>query len=143
METNTRYLEILQANKSYLQQQFAVDSLVVFGSVARNEMTEDSDVDIFVQMPPKMLLVIGIKQYLESLLNRPVDVVRNHPNMNPLLKKQIEKMFVNKEIDFNNEIFISNERQLSSIKKAKVSLQNVLSSIKQNVSEDFNYLVDA
>ncbi|MBP5371234.1 MAG: nucleotidyltransferase family protein [Bacteroidales bacterium] len=91
METNTRYLEILQANKSYLQQQFAVDSLVVFGSVARNEMTEDSDVDIFVQMPPKMLLVIGIKQYLESLLNRPVDVVRNHPNMNPLLKKQIEK----------------------------------------------------
>ena len=48
METNTRYLEILQANKSYLQQQFAVDSLVVFGSVARNEMTEDSDVDIFV-----------------------------------------------------------------------------------------------
>ena len=91
METNTRYLEILKANKSYLQQQFAVDSLVVFGSVARNEMTKDSDVDIFVQMPPKMLLVIGIKQYLESLLNRPVDVVRNHPNMNPLLKKQIEK----------------------------------------------------
>lgn len=49
----------------------------------------------------------------------------------------IEKMFINKELDFNNEIFISNERQLQSIKNAKTSLQNVLSSIEKDVSEDF------
>lgn len=53
------------------------------------------------------------------------------------LTATIEKMFINKDLDFNNEIFISNERQLQSIKNAKISLQNVLSSIEKDVSEDF------
>ena len=52
------------------------------------------------------------------------------------LTTTIEKMFINKELDFNNEIFISNERQLQSIKNAKTSLQNVLSSIENNMPED-------
>ena len=52
------------------------------------------------------------------------------------LTTTIEKMFINKELDFNNEIFISNERQLQSIKNAKASLQNVLSSIENNMPED-------
>ena len=52
------------------------------------------------------------------------------------LTSTIEQMFINKELDFNNEIFISNERQLSLIKKAKASLSNVLSSINNNMPED-------
>ena len=52
------------------------------------------------------------------------------------LTTTIEKMFINKELDFNNEIFISNERQLQSIKNAKTSLQNVLSSIENSMPED-------
>ena len=53
------------------------------------------------------------------------------------LTATIEKMFINKNLDFNNEIFISNERQLQSIKNARISLQNILSSIEKDVSEDF------
>lgn len=53
------------------------------------------------------------------------------------LIKTIEKLFINKDLDFNNEIFISNERQLSLIKNAKFSLQNVLDSIEKNMPEDF------
>ena len=52
------------------------------------------------------------------------------------LTTTIETLFLNKELDFNNEIFISNERQLQSIKKAKTSIQNVLSSISNNMPED-------
>ena len=52
------------------------------------------------------------------------------------LTSTIEQMFINKELDFNNEIFISNERQLSLIKKANNSLSNVLSSINNNMPED-------
>lgn len=52
------------------------------------------------------------------------------------LTNTIEQMFINKELDFNNEIFISNERQLSLIKKAKVSLLNVVSSIDNKMPED-------
>ena len=54
-----------------------------------------------------------------------------------LLTKTIEEMFINKEIDFNNEIFISNERQLSLIKKAKESISNVINAISDNLPEDF------
>ena len=53
------------------------------------------------------------------------------------LKESIEKMYVLGEIDFNREIFISNERQLANIEKAKEALQNVLIAIDKNVSEDF------
>ena len=53
------------------------------------------------------------------------------------LKDTITNMFINKDLDFNNEIFISNLRQLSSIKSANVSLSNVLKSIEENLSEDF------
>ena len=49
----------------------------------------------------------------------------------------IEKMFINNEIDFNNEVFISNERKLSLIKNAKNSIDNVLNAINENISEDF------
>ena len=52
------------------------------------------------------------------------------------LTATIEKMFVNNELDFNNEIFISNERQLQSIKNARTSLENVLSSIENEMPED-------
>lgn len=48
----------------------------------------------------------------------------------------IENLFINKEIDFNNEIFISNERQLSSINSAKTSLINILNSINKQMPED-------
>lgn len=52
------------------------------------------------------------------------------------LTNKIENLFLSNNLDFNNEIFISNERQLTSIKKAKDSLNNVLSSIKNNMPED-------
>lgn len=52
------------------------------------------------------------------------------------LTNTIEQMFINNNLDFNNEIFISNERQLSLIKKAKNSLLNVVSSIDNKMPED-------
>ena len=40
----------------------------LFGSVARNEHREGSDVDIYVTMPPKFFNYIQAAQYLEELL---------------------------------------------------------------------------
>lgn len=91
MQKENQYLEILKANKEVLQKKFSVSSLVVFGSIARGDFSNESDVDVFVQMPAQMVLVVGVKQYLESILNRNVDVIRDHKNLNPFLKQQIEK----------------------------------------------------
>lgn len=54
----------------------------------------------------------------------------------PELTTTIESLFITNQLDFNNEIFISNERQLQSIKNAKTSLSNVLASIENNMPED-------
>ena len=57
------------------------------------------------------------------------------------LKTMIKDLFISRDINFNNQIFINNERQLESFKQAKNSLENVLTSINKNVSEDF-YTID-
>lgn len=76
---------------SELKEQFGVRSFRLFGSVARGEQTEDSDVDVCVEMAPDMYLLVALKQFLEKLLGCSVDVIRMHRNMNKLLLKQIEK----------------------------------------------------
>ena len=61
---------------------------------------------------------------------------KTHSGLTELINT-IEKMFINNEIDFNNEVFISNERKLSLIKNAKNSIDNVINAINENISEDF------
>jgi len=84
-------LNELRALKSELRDRYQVSKIGIFGSVARNEATEDSDIDIVVEMEPNMLKRIGLKQELEKIFNREVDVIRYRDRMNPYLKSQIEQ----------------------------------------------------
>jgi predicted nucleotidyltransferase len=54
-----------------------VKALSIFGSVARDEARDDSDVDILVEFDRQVGLLgfVGLKLYLESILGRPVDLV--------------------------------------------------------------------
>lgn len=54
---------------------FGVDSLWVFGSVARNDGVP-GDVDLLVSFehPPTLMDFMGLKFYLEDLLDIPVDL---------------------------------------------------------------------
>ncbi|MCK5660882.1 MAG: nucleotidyltransferase family protein, partial [Methanosarcinales archaeon] len=49
----------------------------LFGSVVRGELTEDSDIDILVEFKGKksLLDLVGLKQELEEILKRKVDVL--------------------------------------------------------------------
>lgn len=70
---------------------YGIEKLGVFGSTARGSAGMDSDVDIVVELAkPDLLILVGIKQELEAMLDRPVDVVRYRGNMNPFLKQQID-----------------------------------------------------
>lgn len=59
-----------------LHQEYAVKSLALFGSVARNEARPGSDVDLLVEFshPVGLFTFIGLKKYLETLLGCPVDL---------------------------------------------------------------------
>ncbi|OEU61065.1 MAG: nucleotidyltransferase [Desulfobacterales bacterium S5133MH16] len=63
----------------------------VFGSVARNKIADESDIDIVVQLGKQDLFnLIGIKQDLEEQLNRKVDIVSYREKMNRFLKHKID-----------------------------------------------------
>ena len=64
----------------------------LFGSMARDEQTNDSDVDVFVETrTPNPFLLMEARDFLEASTGRPVDIIRNHRNLNPRLKKRIER----------------------------------------------------
>ena len=83
-------IELLIEATPYIRSEFGVRSMRMFGSMARGEENEGSDVDIFVDMPPKAFKVVGLKQYQE-LLGRAVDVVRNHSHLDPFLTNEINR----------------------------------------------------
>ncbi|MFN8487931.1 MAG: nucleotidyltransferase family protein [Caldilineaceae bacterium] len=83
-------LEILSAHKQELAAQYGVNRLGVFGSVARDEATETSDIDIVVEMPPDLFQMVHLKEYLEQLLVAPIDLIRYQKHLNALLKRRID-----------------------------------------------------
>lgn len=91
MKTREEYIALITSHAEELKKNFDITSLRLFGSVARNEHHEGSDVDIYVEMPPKIFLVVRLKAYLEKLLGCPVDIIRKHHHLNPFLLKEIEK----------------------------------------------------
>ena len=76
--------------KDEIMSKYGVRSMHIFGSVARSEQSESSDVDVCVDMKPNLLKRSGLKQYLEQLLGCNVDVLHIHPNMDVILKNQID-----------------------------------------------------
>ena len=83
---------MLNACKETLQDKYGILSLRLFGSTARDEQNSDSDVDVFVEtQTPNPFLLMEAKDYLEASTGRSVDIIRNHRNLNPRLKKRIER----------------------------------------------------
>ena len=67
----------LANNLPELRHQYGVADLSIFGSVARNQATADSDLDILIDFAttPGLLRYIDLKNHLENLLGIPVDIV--------------------------------------------------------------------
>lgn len=71
---------------------FGIVRLGIFGSVARNENTEGSDIDIVVEVKqPTLSLMYDLKEALKALLGCEVDLVRFRETLRPLLKANIQK----------------------------------------------------
>jgi len=73
-----------------------VASLSVFGSVARGEARPDSDVDLVVEFdgsPVGLFDLVELKEFLETILDRPVDVVTNKA-----IKRQIRDRILSEAV---------------------------------------------
>ncbi len=75
-----------------LRRRFGVRKLAVFGSVARDEATEASDVDVLVEFdrPTTMDGYFGLKEALEGLLGTRVDLA-TRAMLKPRLKTVLER----------------------------------------------------
>ena len=85
---------ILNCLKNHLQEfkeKYNVEKIGLFGSYARDEATEESDIDIFVKMPPKIFDMIAIKNLIENELGKEIDLIREHKHIKPLLLKKINR----------------------------------------------------
>nr|WP_287896890.1 nucleotidyltransferase family protein [Prevotella sp.] len=92
MRTVQDYIAIIRQNSSKITKDFGIKTLRIFGSVSRNEQTEQSDLDVCVETEtPNPFLLADLKEFLEDLFKCSVDVVRIHKNMNPFFKSRIER----------------------------------------------------
>ena len=87
-----KILSALKEITPFLSEKYGVTRIGIFGSVARDDASEQSDVDIVYEMSrPNLFTVVHLKNELERILHCPVDLVRYRERMNPLLKKRIER----------------------------------------------------
>ncbi len=83
-------LPLLRERQGAWRQRYQLQRIGVFGSTARNEATSRSDVDVWVELDPLTpFATVHLKQELEELLQRPVDLVRLRDRMNPALRRAI------------------------------------------------------
>ncbi len=86
-----KIIEILRQYKREFGEQYGILDIGFFGSVARDEAGEASNVDIVVHIvKPNLFMLVGIKDELAERLLRPVDIVTYRENMNKFLKKRID-----------------------------------------------------
>ncbi len=85
-------LEILRSFKGEFEEQYGVTALGLFGSVARGQAAETSDVDVVVCMKnPNLFRLVHVKETLEEALHEHVDIVHYRERMNGFLKSRIDQ----------------------------------------------------
>ena len=88
-------LTALAQRKNDIATRFGVRRLALFGSAARDELTAGSDVDLLVEFegPATYDRYFGLKDHLEALLGRTVDLVTER-GLKPRARRNVERDLV-------------------------------------------------
>ncbi len=90
--TRSEIMHILKQYKDENAEKYGINNIEIFGSYSRDLATDESDIDIVIEtQEPDMYQLVHIKEELERLFNKSVDIIRKREKMNPFLKKRIEK----------------------------------------------------
>lgn len=84
-------LKLLNLHGAEIRERFGVKRLALFGSVARDDASEESDVDVLVEFEGSTTFrgYMGLKSYLEDLFQRPVDLV-TEAGLRPVFRPYVE-----------------------------------------------------
>lgn len=92
--TKREVLSLLHERRAEIQRRFGIEHLALFGSFARDEMHEGSDVDVLITFkgPATFDGYMDLKFYLETLFKTQVDLVVEDdvkPRMRPMIEKDL------------------------------------------------------
>ncbi|MBC8320510.1 MAG: nucleotidyltransferase domain-containing protein [Bacteroidetes bacterium] len=92
MIDSNQILYYLSSNKNRLEQEYHLIKIGVFGSIARGEQNDKSDIDLIVEFEENTPDLYSIKQRLKEEIqhrfNIPVDICREK-YIKPIFKEQI------------------------------------------------------
>jgi predicted nucleotidyltransferase len=93
--TREDIMDFLSAHKPELEQRFGVRKIGLFGSYARGDAREDSDIDIAIELEKENIAdhYFGLLHFLEDNLNRKIDL-GVESNIKPALKPYILKEII-------------------------------------------------
>lgn len=84
-------IDFLKKHKQEFLHKYGIKKIALFGSVARGENKESSDIDVAIETNSvDYFKLYDFKEELETFFNRKVDIVRVRDKMNNSLKKRIE-----------------------------------------------------
>ncbi len=90
--TRLEILEILEEYKNENAEKYGINNIGLFGSFSKDNERDGNDIDIVIETTePDPFKLVHIKEELEKLFNKTIDIVRKREKMNPYLKKHIEK----------------------------------------------------
>jgi uncharacterized protein len=91
---NVEIQERLTEAKKYLAGRYALSKMGVFGSFARGDETPGSDIDILVEFSaaPDLFEFFEIEEYLEGLLQRKIDLVREQAIRNQIKDRVMKEV---------------------------------------------------
>ncbi|HYS42855.1 MAG TPA: nucleotidyltransferase family protein [Geobacteraceae bacterium] len=90
--TREEIIRFLTAHKSELEDRFGVIKIGLFGSYARGDAREDSDIDVAVELDKENIAdrYFGLLHYLEDNLHKKIDL-GIESNIKPALRPYIMK----------------------------------------------------
>lgn len=85
-------IEILRIEKRNLQEKFGLISIGLFGSHAKGTEGPGSDVDLLVELSEARFdSLAGLQIYLESKLEKPVELIRKRKGLSERFLRRIER----------------------------------------------------
>lgn len=90
--TKEDILQTLKEHKQYIQNNYEVEKIGLFGSYAKDMQTTNSDIDIYVEFKNKTFRnLAGLWVYLEELYHTKIDLVHKHKRAKGAIFESIQK----------------------------------------------------
>ena len=92
MTTRDQIIILLRTFKNENAEKFGIERMSLFGSVARGEHNENSDVDLLIKFKsPSLYLYADLSNTLETILGMKVDIVSESARKRPGFIEEISK----------------------------------------------------